>query len=447
MTGQNFFPQEIIRKKRDGGRLSDEEIAFFVLGITDGSISDAQVAAFAMAVFFRDMPKDERVVLTLAMRDSGTVIDWRGTNLPGPILDKHSTGGIGDKVSLILAPVIAACGGAVPMISGRGLGHSGGTLDKLDAIPGYNTTPDMAAFRKTVQKAGCAIIGQTSDLAPADGRLYSIRDVTATVESIPLITASILSKKLAAGLDQLVMDVKTGSGAFARSFDEAVAMATSIVSVANGAGLPCTALITDMDQVLGTRAGNALEVRESIDFLTGAHREPRLAEVVAALTAEVLVMGKLAANAGDARAQIAQALDSGRAAEHFAEMVAALGGPTDLFERVDAYLPRPPVQFPVHPGRDGCIAGMNAREIGLTIMALGGGRRRADDSIDYAVGLSAMQPIGAEVGRGSPICVIEARNDDDARAAASQILAAVEIAPDKPGPAPVIHRRIGVEDV
>ncbi len=447
MTGQNFFPQEIIRKKRDGGRLSGDEVAFFVRGITDGSISDGQAAAFAMAVFFSDMSMDERVALTLAMRDSGTVIDWRGADLPGPALDKHSTGGIGDKVSLILAPVIAACGGAVPMISGRGLGHTGGTLDKLDAIPGYNTTPDMAAFRKTVKEAGCAIIGQTADLAPADGRLYAIRDVTATVESIPLITASILSKKLAAGLDHLVMDVKTGSGAFASSFDDATDLAKSIVGVANGAALPCTALITDMDQVLGRSAGNALEVREAVDFLTGSEREPRLAEVTSALTAELLIMGGLADNADDARAQIAHALDSGHAAERFAEMIAALGGPADLFEKVDAHLPRPPVQSPVHPESDGYIAGMDARAIGLVVMALGGGRRRADDAIDYAVGISAMQGIGSDVGADAPICIIEARNDDDARAAAAQILAAVEIAPAKPAPTPVIHRRIGVDDV
>ncbi len=447
MTGQNFFPQEIIRKKRDGGRLSDDEVAFFVRGITDGSIGDGQAAAFAMAVFFRDMSKDERVSLTLAMRDSGSVIDWRGADLPGPALDKHSTGGIGDKVSLILAPVIAACGGAVPMISGRGLGHTGGTLDKLDAIPGYNTTPGMAAFRKTVKEAGCAIIGQTADLAPADGRLYAIRDVTATVESIPLITASILSKKLAAGLDHLVMDVKTGSGAFAASFDDAADLAKSIVEVANGAGLPCTALITDMDQVLGRNAGNALEVREAVDFLTGNEREPRLAEVTSALTSEVLVMGGLAKDGNDARVRIADALDSGRAAERFANMVTALGGPTDLFENLDRHLPRPPVQLPVHPNSGGYISSMNTRAIGLAVMALGGGRRRADDAIDYAVGISAMREIGSEAGPDAPICVIEARNDDDARAAASQILAAVEIASGEPDSASAIHRRIGTEDL
>ncbi len=447
MSGQHFFPQELIRKKRDGQSLSDEEVSFFVRGITDGSISEGQAAAFAMAVFFRDMSTDERVALTRAMRDSGTVIDWRGADLPGPALDKHSTGGVGDKVSLILAPLVAACGGAVPMISGRGLGHTGGTLDKLDAIPGYNTTPDLFTFEKVVVEAGCAIIGQTADLAPADGRLYAIRDVTATVESIPLITASILSKKLAAGPDQLVMDVKTGSGAFASQFEAAVDLATSIVSVANGAGLPCTALITDMDQVLGETAGNALEVREAIDFLTGASREPRLAEVTTSLAAELLVMGNLAPDHEEAREHVGRALDSGAAAERFAKMVTALGGPADLLEKPDEHLPRPVIQMAVLPREPGYVSGMDTRAIGLAVMALGGGRRRADDAIDYAVGISAMQGLGSQVGGDAPICIVEARNEDDARAATSQILAAVDITPDAPKPAPVVHRRIGAEDL
>ena len=447
MSGQHFFPQELIRKKRDGHSLSGEEVNFFVRGITDGSISEGQVAAFAMAVFFRGMSTDERLALTRAMRDSGSVIDWSGTKLPGPVLDKHSTGGVGDKVSLILAPLVAACGGAVPMISGRGLGHTGGTLDKLDSIPGYDTTPDMAAFRRTVAEAGCAIIGQTADLAPADGRLYAIRDVTATVESIPLITASILSKKLAAGLDRLVMDVKTGSGAFATEFEASMDLATSIVGVANGAGLPCTALITDMDQVLGATAGNAVEVREAIEFLTGVSREPRLGEVTASLAAELLVMGDLAADHADARTQVERALDSGAAAERFAKMVAALGGPTDLLENMDRHLPRPVIQMAVLPPKPGTISGMDTRAIGLAVMALGGGRRRADDAIDYAVGISAMRGIGSRVDDDTPICIVEAQNEDDARAATAQILAAVDIASGKPKPAPVIHRRIGVEDL
>ncbi|MDA0262477.1 MAG: thymidine phosphorylase, partial [Proteobacteria bacterium] len=300
----DFFPQEIIRRKREGETLSEAEIAFMVRGITSGAVSEGQAAAFAMTVFFRDMTASECVALTLGMRDSGSVLNWQDAGLPGPPLDKHSTGGVGDKVSLMLAPIIAACGGAVPMISGRGLGHTGGTLDKLDSIPGYNTQPDLATFRRVVREIGCAIIGQTADLAPADGRLYAIRDVTATVESVPLITASILSKKLAAGLDGLVMDVKTGSGAFAADAQTARRLAESIVRVAEGAGLPCVALITDMNQVLGRTAGNALEVNEAIDFLRGDSQDTRLLEIVTALSSELLQIGGIAADDGEARARI-----------------------------------------------------------------------------------------------------------------------------------------------
>jgi thymidine phosphorylase len=311
MPGPALLPQEIIRKKRDGGALSEAEIGFFVRGLTDGAISEGQVAAFAMAVFFRGMSMDERVVLTRSMAHSGRVIDWSAANLPGPALDKHSTGGVGDKVSLMLAPLVAACGGCVPMISGRGLGHTGGTLDKLDSVPGYRTAPDMDLFRKAVSAAGCAIIGQTADLAPADRRLYAIRDVTATVESIPLITASILSKKLAAGLQGLVMDVKFGSGAFMVEIDKARELAESIATVASNAGLPTTALLTDMNQVLGRSAGNALEVREAVDWLAGRARDPRLDEVTLALAAEMLVLGRLATDLSDARRCLIAARDRG----------------------------------------------------------------------------------------------------------------------------------------
>src|SRR6478609_3761874 len=260
---------EIIRKKRDGAALSAEEITFLVAGITDGGLSDAQVGALAMAFFLKGLDGDERIALTKGMRDSGTVLQW---DLSGPVLDKHSTGGVGDKVSLILAPILAACGAFVPMISGRGLGHTGGTLDKLEAIPGYDVTPSNDRLREVVSGVGCAIVGQTARLAPADRRLYAIRDATGTVESIPLIVGSILSKKLAAGLDALVMDVKAGSGAFLPARADADELALALVEVARGAGLPTVALLTDMDQVLGSTAGNAVEVRESIDYLTGAHR-------------------------------------------------------------------------------------------------------------------------------------------------------------------------------
>ena len=336
-----MLPQEIIRIKRDGGRLTEAQIQRFIQGVTSGAVTEGQIAAFCMAVLFRGMDLDERVALTLAMTRSGTVLDWKPLNLPGPILDKHSTGGVGDKVSLILAPAIAACGGFVPMISGRGLGHTGGTLDKLDSIPGYTSLPDRPTLERVIRDVGCAIIGATDAFAPADKRVYAVRDITATVESLDLITASILSKKLAAGLDALVMDVKFGSGAFMAAFDDAVALAESIVTVATGAGMPTVALLTDMNEVLGRTAGNALEVRESIDFLTGAGHDPRLYEVTSALSAELLVLGGLAPDASTASKRFDEAISSGAAAERFSRMVASLGGPADLLENPDRYLPRP----------------------------------------------------------------------------------------------------------
>ncbi len=444
-----MLPQEIIRAKRDGRALTDQEIEAFVAGITDGSISEGQAAAFAMAIFFRGMTRPEVIALTTGMRDSGTVLDWSDADLPGPVLDKHSTGGVGDKVSLMLAPIVAACGGAVPMISGRGLGHSGGTLDKMDAIPGYITTPDSAVFRRVVREVGCAIIGQTADLAPADRRLYAIRDVTATVESIPLITASILSKKLAAGLQGLVMDVKFGSGAFMGTAEDGRALAASIVAVANGAGCRTTALLTDMNQVLGRTAGNAIEVREAIAYLTGeggpAAREPRLHEVTMALSAELLVTSGLFDDVAAARAACDRALANGEAADRFARMVAALGGPTDLLERVEAYLPLPEVVVDVLPVRPGVVEAMQTRAIGLAIVAMGGGRSRADDEIDSGVGLSDVAGIGEQVGPDRPICRVHARTADSAAEVAAAIRAAVTISDEGPEGAaerPVILERI-----
>src|SRR3954449_3806181 len=297
-----MLANEVIRRKRDGAALTEDEIAFLVGGIADGSVSDAQVGALAMALFLRGLEAGERVALTTGMRDSGTVLEW---DLDKPVVDKHSMGGVGDKVSLILAPILAACGAAVPMISGRGLGHTGGTLDKLDSIPGYASVPATEVIRRVVREAGCAIVGQTADLAPADRRLYAVRDATGTVESIPLIVASILSKKLAEGLNALVLDVKTGSGAFMAARADAEALAQALVEVAVGAGLPTVALLTDMDEVLGRTAGNALEVWESIGMLTGAAREPRLLEVTAALAAVALVQARLAADDATAREDIA----------------------------------------------------------------------------------------------------------------------------------------------
>src|SRR5690606_22072714 len=390
-----MFPQEIIRKKRDGGDLSREEIVAFVDGLVSGKVSEGQIAAFAMAVFFNGMSRDEAVALTLAMRDSGDTLDW--SDLPGPVTDKHSTGGVGDNVSLMLAPIVAACGAYVPMISGRGLGHTGGTLDKMDAISGYVSQPDNALFRKTVLAAGCAIIGQTSALAPADKRFYAIRDVTATVESVPLITASILSKKLAAGLQSLVLDVKVGNGAFMARSRDATELATSLVEVANGAGTRTSALISGMNQPLAWAAGNAVEVMNAVDFLSGRRRDRRLGEVTMALAAEMLVAAGIAGSNKEGASRASMALESGRAAEAFGLMVATLGGPTDFMERPLAYLPKAPIEHAVEAGKNGYVTGIETRDIGLAVVALGGGRTKPDDVIDHAVGITGLLPVGAEV--------------------------------------------------
>jgi thymidine phosphorylase len=430
------IPAELLRAKRDGRALTTEEIEFLVGGITDGSLSDAQVGALAMALFMSGLDAGERVALTAAMTRSGTVLEW---DLDRPVLDKHSTGGVGDKVSLMLAPIVAACGGAVPMISGRGLGHTGGTLDKLEAIPGYTTTPDPAALRRVVADIGCAIIGQTADLAPADRRLYGVRDATGTVESIDLITASILSKKLAAGLDALVMDVKHGSGAFMAARADAETLARTLVDVATGAGLPTVAFLTDMDAVLGTTAGNAVEVIEAVDYLEGVAREPRLHEVTLTLAASLLVQGGLAATADDARAAAERALLSGAAAERWAAMVRALGGPAD----VRASLPAAPVRRAVAPERPGVVTGMDCRSVGLVVTGLGGNRRREDDVIDPAVGLTAIAPVGTPVGPDRPLAILHARDEASWDAAAAQLRAAVRTGEEAPAPAPAVTVRIG----
>ena len=434
-----MLPQEIIRKKRDGHELSEKEISYFIRGITGGGVSESQISAFAMAVFFRGMTLDERVALTRAMTYSGTVLQWDGLS---PVLDKHSTGGVGDKVSLMLAPMVAACGGFVPMISGRGLGHTGGTLDKLGAIPGYRATPDLDTLRRVVRDVGCAIIGQTVDLAPADQRIYAVRDVTATVESIPLICASILSKKLAAGLQGLVMDVKTGSGAFMPDLKSARELAESIVRIATGARLPTVALLTDMDEVLGTTAGNALEVAEAVDYLTGRTREPRLHEVTIALAGEMLVLGKLAASPEEGRAKAQAALDSGAAAERFARMAAALGGPGDFMERSEAYLVRAPVTLPFKASRSGFVAAMNARDVGVAVVDLGGGRRNTSDAIDLAVGFSEFRPIGTHVTEGDTLALVHAADAASAARAVAALELCVRIAETAPAPRPLVHARI-----
>ncbi|MDI1227665.1 MAG: thymidine phosphorylase [bacterium] len=423
-----MLPQEIIRKKRDGQKLSAADIHEFITGVTSKQVSEGQVAAFCMATLLKGMTMEERVALTSSMAKSGTVMDWKSENLPGPILDKHSTGGIGDKVSLMLAPIIAACGGFVPMLSGRGLGHTGGTLDKMDAIPGYVSQPDTALFRKTVRSSGCAIIGATPDLAPADRIIYSIRDVTGTVESLDLITASILSKKLAAGLDGLVMDVKFGTGAFMEKYDDAKALAESIVHVANGAGLPTVGLLTDMNQVLGRTAGNAVEVVEAIEYLQNKNIDARLHEVNVSLTAELLVLGRLAKDVVEARAKIETVIKNGKAAEHFAKMVAELGGPADLMDNPAKYLKRAAVVKDFFPAKKGRVSAIDARAIGIGIVELGGGRAKPTDGIDHAVGLTQVAQIGEETGQGArPLATIHAKDEASWQKMAASLEAAVTV--------------------
>lgn len=437
-----MLAQEIIRHKRDGHALSRAQIDAFVRGLVDASWSEAQAAAMAMALFLKGMNSPETVALTHAMTRSGEVLDWASAHLSGPVLDKHSTGGVGDKVSLLLAPIVAACGGYVPMISGRGLGHTGGTLDKFDSIPGYQTTVPTARLRDALRQAGCAIVGQTAALAPADRRLYAIRDVTATVESIPLITASILSKKLAAGLQGLVMDVKTGNGAFAAELPMAQALAQSLVQVAQGAGLPTRACITDMNQVLGRSAGNALEVHEALVALRGGACEPRLLEVTRVLSAELLLISGLEDELDDALARVDAALASGHALERFARMVAALGGPVDFVERADAYLPVAPVQGQVLAARSGWVTGMATRDIGLLVVELGGGRRQASDVVDHRVGLSEVVAIGQRVEAGDLLAVVHAADAASAAAACARLQGLIDIGDAAPQAAPVLVSRI-----
>jgi thymidine phosphorylase len=388
------------------------------------------------------MHMPECVALTRAMANSGDTLNWPAAGIDGPIVDKHSTGGVGDKVSLILAPLIAACGAFVPMISGRGLGHTGGTLDKLDSIPGYNSTPDRQRFIEVVRTTGCAIIGQTAELAPADKRFYAIRDITATVESIPLITASILSKKLAAGLDALVMDVKFGSGAFMSDIHSARQLAQSITTVASSAGTPTTTLLTDMNQVLGHSVGNALEVREAVEFLNGTQRETRLDDVTRALAADMLLLAGLADSVDAGLQQVDKALANGRAADKFAQMVAELGGPADFLSHHEHYLPAAPVTQMLCTSRTGFIASIDTRAIGLCVLKLGGGRRSSEQGIDHAVGLSELCQLGDTVQNGQVLAKIHARNKPDATLALKELAQAIVIRDEAPAIEPIVRERI-----
>lgn len=429
----------IIMKLRDGGKPSSDELSWFAKGLANGAVTDAQAGAFAMAVLLKGLGEAGRVALTRAMRDSGHVLHW---DLNGPVIDKHSTGGVGDCVSLLLAPALAACGAYVPMISGRGLGHTGGTLDKLEAIPGFRTGLTEDQLRRQMLDTRCAIVAASAEIAPADKRLYAIRDVTGTVESIDLITASILSKKLAAGLEALVLDVKCGSGAFMDTPEKAEALARALVSTAQGAGCMTSALITDMSQPLATAAGNALEVIEVMETLTGTSVNDALWDVTVALGGEALALGGLAADAKDGEGRIAQALESGQAAEYFARMVAAQGGPSDFVERWPDRLPSAPVIAEVPCDSDGFVVGIDTRALGEAVVHLGGGRLRDGDKINPSVGLSDMAGLGEGVSRGLPLCLIHAATQAEAEAAAQSVRAAYRIGTSAPDEPDLILKRI-----
>ena len=435
-----LLPQEVIRVKRNGGELSKEQIQFFVDGITNGQFNDAQVGSMAMAIFQQGMATEEIVAFTQAMMHSGTVLSW--PELDRPVVDKHSTGGVGDKVSFMLAAIVGSCGAYMPMIAGRGLGHTGGTVDKLEAIAGFNTQPSIPEFKQLVKELGIAIIGQTNDLAPADKRLYGIRDITATVESIPLITGSILSKKLASGLDALVMDVKVGNGAMMQNMDDAVALAQSIANVANGAGVKTQAIITDMNQVLGNSAGNAVEIIETVDYLTGANRETRLHNVVVRLAQSMLINTGIADNEAQALEKINHSLDSGAAAELFSRMIHRMGGPADLLESPWNSMTKANVITEIKAPQAGYIAGMNTRDIGLTIVGMGGGRTANDQQIDHTVGFDHIQPIGTQVSQGDVVARIHAKDQAQAEQATQQYLSALSFSEDAVIAPPEIYQVI-----
>jgi len=407
-----MLPQEIIRKKRDGHSLSDSEIQYYIEGIANGSVSESHIAAFCMAVIFKGMSVEETFSLTDQMVKSGDKLNWK--DLDGPVVDKHSTGGVGDKVSLMLAPIVASCGIYNPMISGRGLGHTGGTLDKLESIPGYNTTPDNSLFHSVVENVGCAIIGQTANLAPADKMIYGVRDVTATVESVPLITASILSKKVAAGLDGLVMDIKTGNGAFAENLDFARNVGNSIIQVAKQFGMKSSAMITDMNQPLGDTIGNALEIKELIDYLTGVRQESRLHEVVLALAAEMLVVAGLVDSTDEGIQKAKDVLDNGHAAETFEKMVSELGGLNDILKNSDSHFKSASVVKPIPASQSGYVSEIDTRAVGLAVVELGGGRKKASDSIDHSVGFTHVLGLGEKVEAGQALGYVHAQNEDQA---------------------------------
>lgn len=431
--------QSILAKLRHRGVPSKQELVWMANGLADGSVSEAQAGAFAMGVCLTGLGDVGRVSLTLAMRDSGQVLDWA---LDGPVLDKHSTGGVGDCVSLVLAPALAACGAYVPMISGRGLGHTGGTLDKLEAIPGVKTAVSEATFKQIVSEVGCAIVSATGDIAPADKRLYAVRDVTATVDSLDLITASILSKKLAAGLDGLVLDVKVGSGAFMKQLDEARALAEALTQTANHAGCRTTAVISDMSQPLVPSLGNALEVTEIMRVLTGQVSGP-IVDLSAALGGILLADAGIAADVQAGADRVREAIVGGAAAERFGRMIKAMGGPADLLEDWTQLLPEANVIQQVPAPATGFVAEINGEVLGHAVVGLGGGRVVESDVINPSVGLAEVVRLGAEVKQGQSLAVVHAARALDADRAMAQVQDAIRIAPERPTVPELILERVG----
>ncbi|MGR3572214.1 thymidine phosphorylase [Brevirhabdus sp.] len=446
----------IIARARRGQPLDAQALGWFCRGLADGSVSDAQAGAFAMAVCLNGLAgpapggkaggkagaATARAALTAAMRDSGQVLRW---DLPGPVVDKHSTGGVGDCTSLVLAPALAACGVYVPMISGRGLGHTGGTLDKLEAIAGVSTDVPLDRLRAIVAEVGCAIVGASADIAPADRRLYRVRDVTDTVDSIDLITASILSKKLAAGTDALILDIKTGAGAFMTRPDDARALGRALVGAADQAGCVCRALMTDMSQPLAPVLGNALEVGAAMRCLTGAAPDAaacRLYRLSVELGGELLDLAGAAPDVAAGRAMIAGALSGGRAAEIFGRMIHALGGPADFADRWAGYLPRAPLEEDVAAPHDGIVTALDGQALGRAVVALGGGRRTEADAIDPAVGLSRVVSLGESIARGAPLATIHAASRADLEAARRALLAAVTLSQAPAAPPDLVLERI-----
>ncbi|WP_298973816.1 thymidine phosphorylase [uncultured Roseobacter sp.] len=429
--------RKLLAQLRHGIPLQGSNLAWLAQALSDGTISDAQAGAFAMGICVRGLSEEARVALTLAMRDSGRVLKW---DVDGPVLDKHSTGGVGDCVSLILAPALAACGAFVPMISGRGLGHTGGTLDKLDAIPGVVTQMDEDRFRSVVAQAGCAIVGASADIAPADKRLYAVRDVTSTVDSLDLITASILSKKLAGGLDGLVLDVKVGSGAFMKDIEAARDLAAALVGTANAAGCKTTAIISDMSQPLAPSLGNALEVADVMQVLTGGDVQSPLAEISAALGGVLLANAGLAKTPSKGAEAITASLQDGRAAERFGTMIAAMGGPVHFVENWARFLPEATVIREVTARDAGCISAIDGEALGMAVVNLGGGRAVESDMIDPAVGIGQMVRLGEKIMRGQPLAVVHAARPDAADKAAADLRAAITLSDTPPKVLPDLIR-------